>query len=303
MGGIRTDMALEAREMAGEHVDGVESWTEEGDGFSVSWVNIKDETGAKSLNRAIGQYITLDIPPVNNIMPDDRESMEATVSQYLSELIGDDQGNVLVVGLGNKDVSPDALGPKTCENVFVTRHIKEYIPEAIDQRAATLCAIAPGVLGTTGLETFEVIRGIVERVRPSIVIAIDALCSRNTWRIGASIQMSDAGIEPGGGVGNKRFALNHSTLGCRVIALGVPMVAYASTVAADLVGQAIRSHPFGIREEEIVERIICEKGADLIITPKNIDELITKSAKLLGNAINMAVNPLISKSYIRDLTE
>ena len=302
MGSIRTDMALEAQELSG-NVAGVETRNEEGDGYSVTWVKITNEAGAKNLNKARGEYITIDISSVNDIMPDDRDEIEITISQYLRELIGDDGKTVLVVGLGNKDVSPDALGPKTCDHVFVTRHIKEYLPEAIDEQAAPLCAIAPGVLGTTGLETFEVIKGIVERIKPSRVIAVDALCSRNTWRIGASIQMSDAGIEPGGGIGNKRFALNKSTLGCRVIALGVPMVAYASTVAADLVSEAIKKHALGLREEKIIEQVICEKGADLIITPKNIDELITKSSKMLANAINMAVNPTISKSYIRDMTE
>lgn len=303
MSGIRTDMALEAHEMAGGQVPGVMTREEEGEGFSASWVTIEEEEAARKLGRAKGEYITIDMPSVGSMLPAEREQLEAAAGRYLAELLGEDGETVLVVGLGNRDVSPDALGPKTCERVFVTRHIKAYLPETIDSKAATLCAIAPGVLGATGLETFEVVAGIVERVRPSAVIAVDALCSRSTWRIGASIQMSNAGIEPGGGVGNRRFALNRKTLGCKVIALGMPMVTYASTVASDLLEQALQDGGHTQQEEAILTRVLCETEADLIVTPKNIDELIQKGAALLGSAINLAVNPSIDKEYIRDLTE
>ena len=196
--------------------------------------------------------------------------------------------SVMIAGLGNRFVTPDALGPKVVENIVVSRHVRvnERLSSEVDQRLGEVCAFAPGVLGVTGVETGEIIQGIVDKIKPDILLAVDALASRKTSRINTTVQISDTGIVPGSGIGNRRMELSEETLGIPVVAIGVPTVVDAMTMAKDLIenatGQAL--------DEQFAEGISRTCGADTIVTPKNIDIAIERMAQAISNGLNMAVH-------------
>ena len=205
----------------------------------------------------------------------------------------------VVVGLGNRSVTPDSLGPRTAERVLVTRHMGDCLPR--DVPMSSVCAAAPGVLGVTGIETAEILRGMVAHVKPDAVIAVDALAARSSKRIASTIQITDTGITPGSGVGNHRKALDRRTLGVPVIAVGVPLVVYASTIASD----ALCALGEGEVEEEriaaCVERVVSEKLGEMIVTPRDVDALVERMAGVLADGINQALHPSLSSSEIAQL--
>lgn len=199
---------------------------------------------------------------------------------------------MLVVGLGNRGVTPDSLGPRVAERVFVTRHIKEHMPEAFDFDIPSVCAIAPGVLGVTGVETMDIVFGVANKVKPDLIIAVDALASRRAARISTTIQLSDSGISPGSGVGNTRADLNRANLGVPVIAVGVPLVVYASTISQDtisLIADETGLHGDEERLRELAEQVIAKHMGDFIVTPKDIDVIVEDMAGIIANAINSAL--------------
>ena len=201
-------------------------------------------------------------------------------------------GTALVAGLGNRAVTPDALGPRTAEKILVTRHIKQYMADAIPHHVRSVCAVSPGVLGVTGIETMEMIKGAASSSKPAVIIAIDSLASRRTERIGCTIQLCDAGLQPGAGVGNARSGLDRQSMGVPVIAIGVPLVVYASTISRDTVGLIAGELGLMNNEESVKElaaKAISEKTGELIVTPKEIDALIGSMSAILSNAINMAL--------------
>ena len=211
-----------------------------------------------------------------------------------------------MVGLGNWNITADALGPKVIRSLMVTRHLKEYVPEEIDEGIRPVCAIAPGVLGITGIETGEIVRGLVEKIKPKLVIAIDALCSRKTERINTTIQIADTGITPGEGVGNKRRALNKETLGIPVVAIGVPTVVDAATIANDCIDLILHSLKNHAGEEKplykVLDTIEAEdkysliRGAiepslgNFIVAPKEVDTIIDDISKVIANGINISLH-------------
>ena len=301
MGSIRTDLAMEVRESLGYAPSGVavDEWETE-TGAHATRVQVKSVVGERALGKPIGRYVTLEMPELYGADAPTRDAFARDVAEALKEFLPQkDQPVAMVIGLGNRSVTPDALGPGVCDKVFVTRHIKKHIPEAIDRRASSIAAFAPGVLGVTGMETSEVVRGIAAQVRPDVIIAIDALAARKTERIGSSVQISDSGIAPGSGLGNHRVPLNRASLGMDVIAIGVPMVAYASTIAADLIEGALGGAVAQEDIEELTATVISAKGGDLVVTPKEIDILIDKTAETLASALNYALNPCISPEEIR----
>jgi len=242
---IRTDLAKEAHAMAAErHGDGtsipgvrVEEKTEEG--ITTSWIWIEDGPGAEEMGKVPGTYLTLEIPALRS-----RDSMlERRVSEhfarqfhrFLEEVGIAPDARCLIVGLGNWDVTADALGPLVVKHTMVTRHLFELAPEQVDDGYRSVSAISPGVLGITGIETTEIVHGVVEKSKPDFVIAFDSLASRALSRVNTTIQVADTGIHPGSGVGNKRKALNKETLGIPVIAVGVPTVVDAATIAHDTI--------------------------------------------------------------------
>ena len=292
----RTDLALEAREIYQEGQDssdipGVKIETKELDNCIVTKVEIIDEQGSQIMNKEIGKYITLE----SNLMKfDDDESREEMI-EYLKDELVDILGNdktkkTLVIGLGNWNITSDALGPKSVSKTLITRHIFKNYNKDYDDDFTEVSGLSPGVMGLTGIETSEVVKSLVETVKPDRVIAIDALASRKMERVNTTIQISTAGIAPGGGVGNKRKALNKEYLGVDVIAIGVPTVVDAATLTIDVLDTAIdnlmdqskESESFynmlkKLREDEkysLIKESLDPYDKNLIVTPKDIDETI-----------------------------
>lgn len=282
---IRTDLALEQKEMCRGLPSGVESEeTKKGDAL-ITKITVKNSDGAKALGKPVGIYTTIEVPPFSDNLRD----VELTFA-VADELIGllPSKGDVLVVGLGNRNITPDALGPKAVEGILATRHISQEIRRVAGiEDIRTVSVIAPGVLGQTGIEVFNLLEGIVGEIKPACIIAIDALASRYLKRLGCTVQMCDSGIEPGAGVGNARHEISEKTLGVKVIAIGVPTVTDAATLVYDLAGKT----------PDTVE----PDGRQMIITPREVDLLIDRAAGLIADAVNKALHPNTPQNLINEL--
>jgi spore protease len=225
---FRTDLALERRDIFKknnklEEIDGIETEEKEIDeNLKVEKVKIINENGEKAIGKPIGTYVTIDIKNLRLAEEAEIQKSAETLSTELKEIINKHinfKDDILVVGLGNIYVTPDSLGPKVIKTIDITRHIIKYLPQYIDENSRPVSAISPGVLGTTGIETLEILEGIVNEIKPKMLIVIDALASRSIERISSTIQISDTGIVPGAGVGNKRKEISKNTLGIPVIAI------------------------------------------------------------------------------------
>jgi len=303
---IRTDLAMEtqqvlSKDLGGAQIPGVESSEENRNGVKISRVKITDLRGETQMKKPMGNYITIEAPDLAKRDPEFEENTAKIIAEELRKLIGDrkQDESVLVIGLGNWNITPDSLGPRTIKNTLVTRHLLQQMPGQIDDRVHSVAAISPGVLGLTGLETFEVVSGIVEKLNPKCIIAIDALSSRNTERISTTYQLADTGISPGAGVGNMRKALNKDALGVPIIAMGVPLVVYASTIAHDAITYATedlnhdQTPDNNIEENKInvlIEKVVSGKFGDLIVTPKDIDIVVEDVSRVMGYALNLALH-------------
>lgn len=293
---IRTDLAMEATQALGQQqVPGVNVINEVLQGLKKTKVTITTPEGEQALGKKMGTYVTFES---NNIANGDAvfdETCSKALAEEIKAMAGEAiNGVILVVGLGNRMVTPDSLGPTVCDMVFVTRHIHEYAPEAVDERMGNVSAISPGVLGITGIETGEIIEGIVDKIKPSLVIAIDSLASRSMDRIKTTLQIGDSGISPGAGIGNKRKALDKETLGIPVLAVGVPLVVYASTIAQDLVEATMAKTPQDTRVQakmnDILQSMMNTEGADMIVTPKEIDKVVEDLARIISDALNISLH-------------
>ncbi|AMA72321.1 peptidase [Aneurinibacillus sp. XH2] len=240
---VRTDLALEAREMAEQEqageLNGIRFHSEEEGGITVSKMVVETMEGAKRIGKMPGRYVTLEVPGLRSQDSELQDRVATRFAQefhtFLSETGIKENDSALIVGLGNWNVTPDAVGPLVVENVLVTRHLFELMPEQVEEGYRPVSAISPGVLGITGIETSEIVYGVVEKTKPDFVIVIDALASRALERVNTTIQISDTGISPGSGVGNKRKPLTKETLGIPVIAVGVPTVVDAVTIVHDTI--------------------------------------------------------------------
>lgn len=242
---VRTDLALEAHEMArqkrgdGSDVPGVQMDEYEQNGITVSWITISDQQGSEELGKKPGKYLTIEVPGLRSKDSELQDRVAATFAKeferYLEQLNVDPNAKILIIGLGNRRVTADALGPTVVNNILVTRHLFELMPEQVEEGYRPVSAISPGVLGTTGIETSEIVFGVVEHTQPDLVIAIDSLASKALQRVNTTIQIADNGISPGSGIGNKRKALTQETLGVPVIAIGIPTVVDAVTIAHDTI--------------------------------------------------------------------
>ncbi len=275
----RTDLALEEHEQRGECY-GVKNEERTLDDVTVSRITVENERGARSLGKPIGCYVTVEMPPLtdNAFTPDERyEAISAELGALLP-----DEGTVLAVGLGNSRITPDALGPRTASQIAATRHITDELYRTAGFNYLRPCAvIAPGVLGQTGIEVIDLLRSLCAEIKPAAVIVIDAMASRRLSRLGCTVQISDAGISPGAGVGNNRPSISKNELGIPVISVGVPTVVEASTLAADLTGG------------NTAQSEVSPRGAGMIVTPREIDLLIDRSSRLLALSINHALHPEI----------
>ena len=267
-------------------------------------MKITSEEGEKAIGKPIGDYITIDIKNIKIIDSDELQQSAEIVSKELKELINkhtDSQDEILVVGLGNIYVTPDALGPKVINDIDVTRHIIKYFPEYIEEDARPVSAISPGVLGTTGIETLEVWEGSVEKTKPTLLIVIESLASRSIDRISKTIQISDTGIVPGAGVGNTRKEISENSLGIPVIAMGIPTVVESAVLVNDCLDLFIgklqdeaQSNEYlnKLKEQDNYEEIksaLIPNEYNMIVTPKEIDELIDNMSSIVARGINMSV--------------
>lgn len=306
---IRTDLAIETREMYKaackyeDEIPGVETTVDDSEqDILITKVKITSDIAAENLGKAKGEYITLEAQKLK----DNDEEFNKRVSNKLATLIKEitnlkTDDTVLVVGLGNWDITADALGPKVVSQIELTRHLIEYVPEYVKEGTRPICAISPGVLGTTGIETGEIIRGIVEKVSPDILIVIDALASRKMNRINTTIQISNTGIVPGSGVGNARNAITKETMGVPVIAIGVPTVVEAAVIASDaleLFAEKLKQDETSIKALEDltkkytyqeIKNALLPQDYNFIVTPKEIDELIENVSFVIAEGINEAL--------------
>jgi len=286
---FRTDLAVERREIIEEaEPEGIKSETFETNGAKITRIEVINEKGEKALGKPIGKYITVEVPPFTRSAQLDDGQLDAIAKELTSLL--PKTGPVLVVGLGNTEITPDALGPKSIELVLATRHISSELAKSagLGDLRPVACFV-PGVLGRTGVETGETILGVVKTVNPSAVITIDALAARRLSRLGRTVQMADTGVTPGSGVGNARTEICQKNLGVPVIAVGVPTVVDAATLAYDLVSKSNQQ----VNEEEMRGRLEPE-GSQMMITPREIDLVIERAARLIAMSINRALQPHIS---------
>ncbi|OKP78433.1 GPR endopeptidase [Paenibacillus helianthi] len=322
---VRTDLALEAKEMAQgpqkTPIPGVNEEVEEADGIKVTRLAVANNAGSQAIGRAIGNYVTLEVPALRG--GDTGLSQKVSVvfarefEQFMDRIGIDRDSSVLIVGLGNWNVTPDSLGPLVVENSLVTRQFYELVPDQVSPGYRKVSAIAPGVLGLTGIESSEVVQGIVDRTKPDVIIAIDALASRSLERINTTIQIADIGIHPGSGIGNKRRGLTKEILGIPCIAIGVPTVCYASTIVNNVL--EMMSRHFGqvgagaahtkeimgmlddISEQErlsLVKEVLEPLGHDLIVTPKEIDEFIEEIANIVASGLNAALHEAVDPGNV-----
>ena len=312
---IRTDLALEEKERFESdqvEVQGVvleEEYDKERE-IRVTTVRIETENGAKTMGKPVGTYLTIEAPNLSS--PDEGIHREVSeeLAKYIKELIKIEKEDyvVLVAGLGNRQVTPDALGPHVVDNLAITRHIvKEYGKYAMGEDAVHMTsAIVPGVMAQTGMETLEIIKGIVKETKPDLVIAVDALAARNSKRLNRTIQIADTGINPGSGVGNHRNGITEETIGVPVIAIGVPTVVDAATIVNDtmenliaaletsetLKGVGVVLQGYNATEKyELIKELISPHLNGMFVTPKDIDETI----KRIGYTISEGLNILFSE--------
>lgn len=308
---IRTDLAVEANQQhsKNEDIPGVKvSKRKEKFDILITNVSIENKQGEEAIGKSIGTYITIDSKAIKNRYAKGEEHVIKVLANEIKELMNNkEKTGVLVVGLGNRGITPDSLGPSVCDKTYISRHMKMFAPEQMDERINEVSAIAPGVLGITGLETGEVIKGIIDRIKPGIVIAIDSLASRKLERISTTFQLTDSGISPGSGIGNKRKALNEAELGVPVIAIGVPLVVYAATIAGDLIEETVKNDSIENEEsikkvfKKIIEGIMNVDGAEMVVTPKEIDIIVEDCARVIASAINIAVNDGLSLDDVNKL--
>lgn len=276
---LRTDLALEKRELLGrEEPEGVESEESDQGGVKFTKIRVINEKGSEALGKPIGTYITAEIPELMKNPVTDEDMIEAVAAQLRSLL--PKEGSILAVGLGNTRITPDAVGPKSVSMVLATRHIGKELSDEIGLgELRSVAGFVPGVLGRTGLEAAESVKGLVGAVSPSAIIVVDALAARKLSRLGTTIQISDIGIIPGSGVGNARKEITERSVGVPVISVGIPTVVDVGTLVADLTGSNSE---------------IPSENRDMIITPREIDIVIERASELIGMSINKALQPDIS---------
>ena len=303
MRNYRSDLALECQALSGgADVPGVRVEQLRLGELMETVVEIVDERGVAALGKPCGRYVTLESSHMHLPEPALSEMLIDRLSETLKGMLPD-LGSVLVIGLGNRRITADALGPCVVDKVLVTRHMRENTPQSFRGRLRAVSAAAPGVLGVTGMETAEVVRGIVEHTKPDAVIAVDALAAKETGRICTTMQIADTGIQPGSGVGNHRRGLNQETLGVPVIAVGVPMVVYASTIARDALELLVEDLDCAADDhadilDALVDRVVARRLGDLVVTPREVDERVSHMAEMLALGINRALQPKLSKDEI-----
>ena len=284
---FRTDLALERHEfITEEDKKGMSFDSYETGGMKISRITVKSDGAAKKLNKPKGKYITMEIPFLKDSGDVCDEAIEIFADEISSLL--PEKGMVLVAGLGNRDITPDALGPECIEKLLATRHITPEVAKSIGfSSLRSVAGIIPGVLGNTGIETAEILSGVVCKVKPSVLVVIDALAARSVERLGTTVQMCDTGVSPGAGVGNRRSTVDESSMGVPVIAIGVPTVVDAVTMTLDFIEST------GIKIDSRLHRSELASERGMMVTPKEIDCVISRSSAFIAAGLNKAFQPHI----------
>jgi spore protease len=302
------DLAVEAHDLlrgdTGHEIGGVRHQQSRFAHGNVTTITILNEEGEKSMGRPKGTYVTLDSVELRHNNWEAHKNITKNFAEALKKMIADfsltPSDPVLVVGLGNWNATPDALGPKVVNTMMVTRHMFQYAPEELTGGLRPVSILAPGVLGITGIETAEIIQGVVEKVGPKLVIAVDALAAGNVDRIASTIQLANTGISPGSGIGNQRKGINQQTMGVPVIAIGIPTVVNAIVIAFQLFGHLLENNPTlnqSLTDEEMekaIHQVLGSFGTHLTVTPKEIDELISTTARVIASGLNQALHIAIN---------
>ena len=317
---IRTDIALETHQILthyyeSDNIDGVKMRieTNEDKDIKVTWIEVLDEKGAEEMNQPIGKYVTIECLEMKIKDVDAHKKIIKLLAAKLNELYDfKKETKILIVGLGNWNITADALGPKVISKILVTRHIRDTLFENIQDGVSEVSCVSPGVMGLTGIETAEIVKGIVSQTKPDVVIAVDALASRSVTRLNSTIQMNNTGINPGSGLGNKRAALNKKNLGAEVIGLGVPTVVNAVTLVNDTIENMIRgaeqegktsffetSENWGEDNKyNMIKEILEPYTENMFVTPKEIDDVIENLSNIIANGLNIGLHQGLSESDI-----
>lgn len=291
---FRTDLAMEAVQLLKQTDSGIKQHKKNVGDLEITQVTIETDAAAQKLGKLKGKYITIELPAFTDNFQNIDDKIEV-ISKQIRHLLPS-EGLIFVVGLGNEAITPDALGPKTIKSILATRHITGEIARSTGLDALrSVAAIAPGVLGQTGIEVSEIIQSIIKKINPTALIVVDALASMETSRLGTTIQICNTGISPGSGVGNARPGLNQESMGVPVIGIGVPTVVDAQTLARNLLDSDIT------RYSEKISQKTAPRGELMMVTPREIDLLIERSSKLLAMSINGALQPKFSVNDIMSL--
>lgn len=295
---IRTDLALEAMSLHKTKIEDIKTEVEEEGGIRTERVEITSSEAAKRIGKEKGKYVTVSVRDLSENDRDDYENVCMRVARELKKILNiEEKASVLVVGLGNEAITADSIGPKSVKKLLVTRHIKEMLPDEVDPSVRSVSAIAPSVMAMTGIETENIVSGIVGKIKPEAVIAVDALAARSMKRLGRTIQITDTGINPGSGVGNNRKELSKKTLGIPVIAIGVPTVAEAGTILADCIDTITENEDEREKLEQLYKKSAQGEG-EMVVTGKDIDSLSERCARIIANGINIALQKGMGKDDI-----
>jgi spore protease len=307
---VKLDLAVEARDLVrgttGQEIPGVSEEKQDFPHGSITVIKILDERAESVMGKPKGTYITIEAPDLRLKAPEVQSSVADALAQHLRSLLKTSKtSTVLIIGLGNWQATPDALGPTVVKYSLITRHLHQLMPEVVE-KYGSVCAFAPGVLGITGIETAEIIQGIVSKVKPEVIIAVDALAATSISRLGTTIQIGDTGISPGSGVNNDRVGVTQQTMGVPVIAIGVPTVVNAGVI----IQSAIQSHQSKLSggtglnpatSREVVDDLLKPFEGSLIVTPRDIDDLILNAGRTLTRGITLALHPEADKGEIEAL--
>ncbi|MDF9408122.1 GPR endopeptidase [Pelotomaculum isophthalicicum JI] len=308
---INIDLAVEAHDLlrgqTGREISGVIVDREKYENSSVTIVKIVEEQAEQLMGKPRGNYITIEAPSLRDNNRLAQQEVAEVLAKKLSSLFNlPENANILLVGLGNWNATPDALGPKVIEHSMVTRHLFKYAPEELGEGMRSVSAIAPGVLGITGIETAEIIKGIVEKIQPELVIVVDSLAAGSVDRIATTIQIADTGINPGSGIGNQRTGINLASMGVPVIAIGIPTVVHAAVIAQVTVEhflEQLKANPLlnqiyqNLRPDftnQVINQVLQPFAGNLMVTPKEIDSLISSTSKIVAGGISMALHPAVN---------
>ncbi len=292
---LRTDLALES--IYTHENEGICKQEQTKQTCTVTEISITTDEASDLVGKPKGKFITLEFQSFPDREVTALENNAKLIAEELSRLLPNDTDKILVVGLGNRSITPDALGPSTLDGVMITNHVMNYLNSDGKEDFRAVGGICPGVLGITGIETVDIVKGVVEKYQPSLVIAVDALCAGSPERMFSTVQLTDTGIHPGSGVGNRRDGLNEETLGVPVIAIGIPTVVDSHSIVYSAITRFFEKNNSLEEAEGMISAMMKFATAGLFVSPKDIDNLITHSARTLAGGINLALHNNIDLAF------